>query len=171
MDSQTQNTNDQNRQVTKKQKDQKMTTCSKQNKKTQNVQNSQTQQNQMPNSQQKVIKAIQINLHGSRVATTSAIGYIETNGLQLGLLQDFHQNKKTKKISGLNYNNWTVTKTKDNRSAIITHLGTNPITIKESTYTTAISLENNKEKITIINTYAPPPRRLILMKYSMRWKK
>lgn len=102
MDSQTQNTNDQNRQVTKKQKDQKMTTCSKQNKKTQN---SQTQQNQMPNSQQKVIKAIQINLHGSRVATTSAIGYIEINGLQLGLLQDFHKNKKTKNISGLNYNN------------------------------------------------------------------
>lgn len=108
------------------------------------------------NHNQTITKAIQINLHGSRVATSAAIGYIESNGIQLALLQDFHQNKKTSKITGVNYNNWAVTKTKDNRSAILTYTGTNPIMLKELTYTTAILLENNKEKITVINSYAPP---------------
>lgn len=121
-----------------------------------NLSNNTLKQKNSPDKNTNEIKAIQINLHGSRAATSSAIGFIENNSIQIALLQDFHQNKKTKKITGVNYNNWTVTKTKDNRSAIVTHLGTNPITIKESQFTTAISLENNKEKITIINTYAPP---------------
>lgn len=105
------------------------------------------------------LKCIQINLHGRSRATDSLASLTEARNHQVILLQDFHQNKKQGTSQGSIQKKWNITKTKRSRSAIITKLGTKPMTILAKEFTTAITLENKDNKFTIINAYAstPPP--------------
>lgn len=88
---------------------------------------------------------IQINLHGSSRATVILAGYMAATDIHIALIQDNHQHKKTGQITGFNKDHWNITKMKRNKSAIITRLGTKPITTIEKDYTTAIILENDKK--------------------------
>lgn len=78
---------------------------------------------------QDTLSFVQINLHGGSRATDTLASYVAANSIQVALLQDYHQNKKTGNITGFKPEIWNITNAQQNRSAIITRLGTKPISI------------------------------------------
>lgn len=81
-------------------------------------------------------------------------GYLSAEEFYIVLFQDFHQNKTAGHITGVSQKEQTITKNKIKRSTKITKLGSNPITLSESKYVSAIAIQNKKEKLATINTNA-----------------